>query len=200
MTEEQKEGLMMQLIHAHGYFHLREIPYRGICGLSYMAFTVGLFYGLDRTGYKGRYCFDNLREAMDAIDAWKGPGDPPGEWIKHKGHREYRNERVIIQKMCMETGVKPRVLAVRNIENGVMYSFGEGELLEDKVPDVEPFRTMGVTNPCIRLDNGKLVWGFQCWWAEKDEFMKQYKDKITEIETVEVPAGHEVAIYEPEKT
>lgn len=98
MTEEQKDGLITKLIHVDGYFHIREIPYRGICGLMRMAFTVGLFYGLDETGYRGRYCYDNLREAMGAIDSWKGAGDPPGEWIKHKGYREYRNEELIIQK------------------------------------------------------------------------------------------------------
>lgn len=197
MTEEQKDKLIVQLT-IDGYFDIKEIPYRGLCGLSYMAFTVGLFYGLDQTGYRGRYCYDNLREAINAIDAWKGPGDPPGEWIKHKGYREYRNESSIIQKMYMETGIKPRVIAVRNLEEGVLYSFGEGELLEDKIPDVEPFRSMGVTNPCIKLDNGKYAWGFQCWWGEKEQFLKHYDGEFERIEVVDL-GDREIAIYEPDK-
>lgn len=91
MTEEQREGLEMKLIFTDGYFYLREKPGRGICGLHYMAFTVGLFYGLDEVGYSGRYCFSDLREAMDSIDKWTGYGDPPGNWIKHKGRIEYSN-------------------------------------------------------------------------------------------------------------
>lgn len=91
MTEEQKEGLILQLIHIDGYFHIREKPGRGICGLMHFVYTVGLCYGLDETGYQGRYCFSNLREAMDSLDAWTGEGDPPGNWIKHKGKVEYSN-------------------------------------------------------------------------------------------------------------
>lgn len=91
MTEEQKEGLILQLIHIDGYFHIREKPGRGICGLMHFVYTVGLCYGLDETGYQGRYCFSNLRGAMDSLDAWTGYGDPPGDWIKHKGKAEYPN-------------------------------------------------------------------------------------------------------------
>jgi hypothetical protein len=25
-------------------------------------------------------------------------------------------------------------------------------------------------NPCIELDNGGTVWGFQCWWGAEDQF------------------------------
>jgi hypothetical protein len=26
-----------------------------------------------------------------------------------------------------------------------------------------------ITNPRIRLDNGKTVWGVECWWGPEDE-------------------------------
>lgn len=76
-----------------GYFDLKEIEDRGICGLLRMAFTIGLFYSIDEVGYVGRYCYPNLREAKDAINEWDGKKDPPGPWIKHKGSIEYRNPK-----------------------------------------------------------------------------------------------------------
>lgn len=91
MTEEEREGFEMELIFTHGYSHLREKPGRGMCALHYFIHTIGLCYGVDETGYEGRYCFSEIGEAMRSIDAWTGEGDPPGNWIKHKGKIEYPN-------------------------------------------------------------------------------------------------------------
>lgn len=68
-----------------GYTHLRQIPGRKYCGLHRMLFTWGLFYGMDQAGYQARYCYPDLRTAIDAINEWDGVNDPPGPWIKHKG-------------------------------------------------------------------------------------------------------------------
>lgn len=73
------------------YFNVKEIEGRGICGLLRMVFTVGLVYGIDEVGYTGRYCYPTRIDAIDAINKWDGKEDPPGDWIKHKGYREYRN-------------------------------------------------------------------------------------------------------------
>lgn len=74
-----------------GYFNLKEIPGRGLCGMAYFFFTVAILYGLDEDGYMGRYCYHNEEEAQAAFDKWDGKDDPDGNWIKHKGVREYRN-------------------------------------------------------------------------------------------------------------
>ena len=29
-----------------------------------------------------------------------------------------------------------------------------------------------LNNPCIKLDNGKLVWGAQCWWGPEEQINK----------------------------
>lgn len=68
-----------------GYYQLKEIQNRGMCGLFRLAFTVGLFCNLDEGGYSYRYCFHNNAEAIDAINSWDGVNDPPGNWIKRKG-------------------------------------------------------------------------------------------------------------------
>ncbi len=80
-----------QYLTRQGYFDFREIPGRGICGLSHFAFTVGLVYGLHASGYEGRYCYPRMKDALDAYHSWNGEHDPSGPWIKHKGSIEYSN-------------------------------------------------------------------------------------------------------------
>lgn len=80
MTEELK-----LLLEREGYFDLKEVPGRGICGLRKFMFTWGLLWGLDESGYRGRWCYDNLAEPITALRIWDGIGDPKYKWIKYKG-------------------------------------------------------------------------------------------------------------------
>lgn len=66
------------------YYDLKVTPGRGICGLRDFIFTTGLCYGLDETGYAGRYCYHTEKEAEDALHVWNGADNPTGNWIKHK--------------------------------------------------------------------------------------------------------------------
>lgn len=86
ITQELKE-----LLSREGYFALKEVPNRGIVGLCHFAFTTGLVYGITASVYEGRYCYPRAKDALEAFDTWDGVGDPPGPWVKHKGHIEYRN-------------------------------------------------------------------------------------------------------------
>lgn len=76
------------------YKHRREIPGRGLCGIMPMAFTWGLFLNIDQDGnYWGRFCFPDLRSALDAISSWDGVNDPPGDWIAFKAAgKDYYNQ------------------------------------------------------------------------------------------------------------
>lgn len=77
---------------AEGYSHLRNIGTRGLCGLKRMAFTVGVFEGLNYEGYSGRWCFETFGEAETAILNLDDKEEPIGDWIKYKGARgEYPN-------------------------------------------------------------------------------------------------------------
>jgi len=80
-----------KIIAGNGYFSFKEIPGRGLCALSYFFFTVGILYNLDEEGYGGRYCYQSEEEAQKALAEWDGNGNPGGNWIKHKGVREWRN-------------------------------------------------------------------------------------------------------------
>lgn len=80
-----------------GFLDLREIPGRGICGLKPFIFTTGLCYNLqmnDFNIYDGRYCFPTFEDAFFSLKNWDGIGDPPGDWIKHKGRTEYSNPKL----------------------------------------------------------------------------------------------------------
>lgn len=94
MTHDQlvyDESLVHQLM-AKGYSCITFVPGRGICGIGRMAFTTGLFLGMDYTGYYGRYCFHTWYEAAASLTAWDGLDDPTGNWLKHKGGAgEYSN-------------------------------------------------------------------------------------------------------------
>lgn len=80
MTEEEQKyyaGL--------GYRDIRELPNGELAGLLSFAFTIGIVVGIERFGYRIRYCYGQYSEARKSLEAWDGKGDPPGEWIKAKG-------------------------------------------------------------------------------------------------------------------
>lgn len=78
-----------------------------------------------------------------------------------------------------------RVVAIESLKNGVLRTYGEGELIKDQVPDMNPFKDLNITNPCIKLDSGKYVWGCECWWGETEKFEKKYGSDIQERIIVE---------------
>lgn len=83
--------MIHEILRAEGYSYVVEIEGRGLCGIMRQLFTVGLFYGLDLYSYGGRYCYPTLADAVEGLLNWDGQGDPPGNWIKHKGKFEYSN-------------------------------------------------------------------------------------------------------------
>lgn len=76
----------------NGYVKARHIKGLGYCAIKRFAFTAGLVVGIDATGYRGRYCYANRKEAEDALLAWDGAGDPSGDWIKYKGEGGERSK------------------------------------------------------------------------------------------------------------
>jgi hypothetical protein len=68
-----------------GYAVPRLLPTGEWAGLQQMFYTVGLFVGLDETGYRTRFCYEDAGQAFIALMTWDGQGDPCGPWIKNKG-------------------------------------------------------------------------------------------------------------------
>lgn len=103
MTEQlEKDKIRLEEIRDYltenGYYNLRIVPGRGICGLMEFVYTIGLCEGLDEMGYQGRWCYDkkDILQSVIAITIWDGLNDPVGDWIKYKGYRgEYGNPKKV---------------------------------------------------------------------------------------------------------
>lgn len=85
--------------------------------------------------------------------------------------------------------VGDRVGAISHTEGKIIYLFGYGIYEGNKVPEDSrvgmlgiSFKDIGKNNPCIKLDNGKIVWGCECWWGSEEDIKKQvakHKKAIT---------------------
>jgi len=51
-----------------GYYSLKEIPNKGLCGLMDFVFTTGLVIGINEIGYFGRYCYSNKEETEALLE------------------------------------------------------------------------------------------------------------------------------------
>ena len=73
--EELDPVLVLELVR-NGYSDLRVVPGRGVCGLHRYIYTVGVCYGMDMTGMKGRFCFDTEQNARLFLKDWDGETIP----------------------------------------------------------------------------------------------------------------------------
>jgi hypothetical protein len=69
-----------------GYSRVRKLDDGKWIGVMRMLYTTGLCYGLAPEGYEWRYCYEHAADALLALEEWDGAGDPPGPWLKVKGH------------------------------------------------------------------------------------------------------------------
>ena len=89
--EDQKK--IIEMLEANGYRHLKLLDTGELAAIMPQLFTVGLFVGLKRYGYRTRFCFATMEDAKESLRNWTGVNDPPGNWIKEKGRIERMNPR-----------------------------------------------------------------------------------------------------------
>lgn len=76
-----------------------------------------------------------------------------------------------------------RVGAILSSQGSTVQFLGWGVLEGREVPDPSLgylaylLHSAGRSNPKIRLDNGKTVWGFECWWGREAEIQAFLKDR-----------------------
>lgn len=81
-----------------------------------------------------------------------------------------------------------RVGCILSSDDKKVEFLGWGSYIGDTIPTKDAggfgpiLHEMGRANPTIRLDNGDLVYGCECWWGS----VKRVKDIIKEKEVVEV--------------
>jgi hypothetical protein len=69
-----------------------------------------------------------------------------------------------------------RVGAILYQVGEVVHFLGYGVLEGIFKPPYGPLK--GMPNPRIKLDNGKIVWGYQCWFGPEEMIKKQLKDLL----------------------
>jgi hypothetical protein len=70
------------------------------------------------------------------------------------------------------TEVGARIGAIASSNKDEVRLFGYGVYEGDEVPPqdvVGPFGIMSRPNPKLKLDNGDVVWGCECWWGPEDK-------------------------------
>lgn len=87
LSEEDELRFIEKMSSENKFIGIKYIEGRGYCGLLRYMFTFGIVYGIDATGYSGRWCYpvDCVTECVNAFNKWDGVGDPDGPWIKYKG-------------------------------------------------------------------------------------------------------------------
>lgn len=74
-----------------------------------------------------------------------------------------------------------RVGVILDAGDGIVKFLGFGTMLSEEIP---PQSITGIPNPKIQLDNGKIVWGYECKWdiAEDIKAYLQYATKVLEVD------------------
>lgn len=83
-----------------------------------------------------------------------------------------------LTEKIMTTELK-RVCAMRNSNSETAFVYGYGVVTEAFNED------LGFMNPKITLDNGGVVWGYECWWFDVERAKEIIGDR--KIEFVELP-------------
>jgi len=80
-----------------------------------------------------------------------------------------------------------RVGAIRNADSTTVYLYGFGEYMGEEVPTRGFLSEIGIKNPAIKLDNGQIVYGFECWWGSEVEIKEMIGNRTVVIVPVEAP-------------
>lgn len=110
----------------------------------------------------------------------------------------YDSEKVQGQSLTyMGHKAGDRVGAILDAKDGAVEFLGYGVYEGDFVPEgaagwiAEDLRGIGATNPKIRLDSGKIVWGCECWWGSEKSVKKQLEGTIVkDIDIDEIRKKH----------
>jgi len=69
------------------------------------------------------------------------------------------------------------IITVQDADDKEVRIFGYGKYVGDEIPPKDTtgafgldLHKMGVKNPKIVLEDGSIVWGCQCWWANREKF------------------------------
>ena len=77
-----------------------------------------------------------------------------------------------------------------SLKHGKVEVLGFGVYEGDFVPpkEINPTLNQGIPNARLKLDNGQIVWGCECWWGSEAEMQGIIKDfkKVTQVDIEEL--------------
>jgi len=73
--------------------------------------------------------------------------------------------------------INDRVGAIQSANADEVRFFGYGKYVGTKIPCRGFLQEAQIPNPCIVLDNGKKVYGFECWWGDAEKIKKMIGDR-----------------------
>lgn len=151
-----------------GYWPVRQLDSGVWIGFCDMNYTCALCVDLQQWGYGYRYCYERRADAEAALREWDGTGDPPGPWVKLKGHPQ-RGE-------CIGPGVVDENLVRREPMQAKEWSFvdrsewGEGPWQGE--PDKVQWQDERTGLPCLAV-RGPLT-GSWCGYVGVPEGHRLY--------------------------
>jgi hypothetical protein len=91
----------------------------------------------------------------------------------------------------VEIGDRVGALISLNNSEGLVKLLGYGKYMGREIPESgtcvlgDLFKEQGISNPCILLDSGERVYGFECWW-DKEEAIKKIEQEAIKVIQVSV--------------
>lgn len=70
-----------------------------------------------------------------------------------------------------------RIGAVLSADESTVKLLGYGTYVGDEVPPTGLAHDMNLPSPNLQLENGRTVWGFQCWWGSEEAVKKMIGDR-----------------------
>lgn len=70
-----------------------------------------------------------------------------------------------------------RVGAILSANENTVKLLGYGMYAGEEIPPDGFLHDAGIKNPKIQLDNGGVVWGYQCWWGDEQRVKQIIGDR-----------------------
>lgn len=102
----------------------------------------------------------------------------PAFWPDLRKPCKYCGSPIKLDERIRKMKPGDRVGALLNSDKDKVYLFGYGVYEGDFPTGLDPnpagwvaetIHEKGAPNPRIRLDDGKIVWGCECWWGSEEE-------------------------------
>jgi hypothetical protein len=71
-----------------------------------------------------------------------------------------------------------RIGAILSADGSTVNLLGYGVYAGDEIPPTGFAHDAGIKNPKLQLDNGKVVWGQECWWGSEQAVKNSIGDRV----------------------